>query len=75
IRRPRNAFICFRSAYVKAEKSESARPETINQTAMSCSAGAVWRGLSAEERRPYIVMAQEEKLEHALKYPDYRYTP
>ncbi|KAJ7513027.1 hypothetical protein B0H11DRAFT_1646391, partial [Mycena galericulata] len=73
IPRPRNAFICFRSAYVKAEKSVSVRPKSLDQTVMSCGAGDVWRGMSKEERLPYVTMAQREKEAHALKYPNYRY--
>ncbi|KAJ6586418.1 hypothetical protein DFH09DRAFT_977980, partial [Mycena vulgaris] len=75
IPRPRNAFICFRSAYVKAEKRVSARPGSLDQTVMSRGAADVWRGMDDTARFPYIRMAQEEKAEHALKYPNYRYSP
>ncbi|KAJ7195847.1 high mobility group box domain-containing protein, partial [Mycena haematopus] len=75
IRRPRNAFICFRSTYVKRQKSLTAQPGSLNQTDMSRGAAEVWRGMSAEERAPYILMAQEEKEEHTRKYPNYRYAP
>ncbi|KAJ7785218.1 hypothetical protein DFH07DRAFT_873114, partial [Mycena maculata] len=75
IPRPRNAFICFRSAYVKAEKRVSARPASIDQTVMSRGAADVWRGMSEDERLPYVEMAQTEKEAHQKKYPNYRYAP
>ncbi|KAJ6615103.1 high mobility group box domain-containing protein, partial [Mycena sp. CBHHK59/15] len=75
IPRPRNAFICFRSDYVKAEKRVSARPGSIDQTVMSCGAATAWRLMDDDERRPYIRQAQAEKEAHALKYPNYRYSP
>jgi hypothetical protein len=37
---------------------------------MSRSAADIWRGLSDKEREPYIFMAQQEKAEHARKYPN-----
>ncbi|KAJ7645121.1 hypothetical protein DFH06DRAFT_594600 [Mycena polygramma] len=75
IPRPRNAFICFRSEYVKAQKLASAQSGSVNQTVLSRGAADVWRELSAEEREPYTAMAHEEKEQHALKYPNYRYSP
>ncbi|KAJ7670580.1 hypothetical protein DFH06DRAFT_1178521 [Mycena polygramma] len=75
IPRPRNAFICFRSEYVKAQKLASAQSGSVNQTVLSRGAADVWRELSAEEREPYAAMAHEEKEQHALKYPNYRYSP
>ncbi|KAJ7174022.1 hypothetical protein C8R43DRAFT_634509 [Mycena crocata] len=75
IPRPRNAFICFRSAYVRAEKRAAARPGSLDQTVMSRGAGDVWRGMDDEERQPFIIMAAEEKKAHQIKYPDYEYRP
>ncbi|KAJ7803842.1 hypothetical protein B0H14DRAFT_2293107, partial [Mycena olivaceomarginata] len=57
--RPRNAFIFFRSRYVKEQK------EAVNQSVMSCRAGEVWRGMTRAERLPYVQRAQEEKQAHA----------
>ncbi|KAJ7185316.1 hypothetical protein C8R46DRAFT_1060108 [Mycena filopes] len=77
IPRPRNAFICFRSDYVKAQKNAAAnsKPKALDQTAMSCGAGDAWRKMDEGEREPYVLMALAEKAAHALKYPDYRYAP
>ncbi|KAF7324257.1 HMG box domain-containing protein [Mycena venus] len=73
--RPRNAFICFRSEYVKAQKAASAKPGSLNQTVLSRGAGAAWRALSDEEREPFVLMALREKEEHAIRYPNYQYAP
>lgn len=75
IPRPRNAFICFRSDYVKEQKIASARPGSLDQTVLSRGAAEVWRGMTEEERSPFLLMALHEKREHALRYPNYRYAP
>ncbi|KAJ7175633.1 high mobility group box domain-containing protein, partial [Mycena filopes] len=75
IPRPRNAFICFRSNYVQAQKTLVAEPKSLEQTAMSCSAGEAWRKMNEEQRQPYVLQALAEKAAHALKYPEYRYAP
>ncbi|KAJ7185326.1 hypothetical protein C8R46DRAFT_1060138 [Mycena filopes] len=71
IPRPRNAFICFRSDFVKAQKTAAAnsKPKALDQTAMSCGAGDAWRKMDEGEREPYVLMALAEKAAHALKYP------
>ncbi|KAK7040041.1 putative transcription factor SOX-14 [Favolaschia claudopus] len=72
--RPRNAFICFRSEFVRQAKLKgSSKPE--NQTCLSRDAADAWRGMNAEERRPHVLMALQEKREHALRYPNYKYAP
>ncbi|KAJ7153713.1 hypothetical protein C8R46DRAFT_835487, partial [Mycena filopes] len=73
IPRPRNAFICFRSDYVKAQKTLATEPKSLDQTAMSCGAGEAWREMNEEQRQPYVLQAQAEKAAHALKYPAFRY--
>ncbi|KAJ6562654.1 hypothetical protein B0H19DRAFT_881298, partial [Mycena capillaripes] len=75
IPRPRNAFICFRSEYVKAEKDLAAKSKTLDQTALSCDAAEAWRKMSEAEKEPFRLIAADEKKAHALKYPDYRYAP
>ncbi|KAJ7765330.1 hypothetical protein B0H16DRAFT_1687471 [Mycena metata] len=60
IPRPPNAFICFRSAYVKAQKEAAARSGS---------------NMNENEKFPYRLMAQDAKAAHTLKYPNYRYAP
>ncbi|KAJ7765308.1 hypothetical protein B0H16DRAFT_416062 [Mycena metata] len=75
IPRPPNAFICFRSAYVKAQKEAAARSGSVNQTVMSCGAAIVWKNMNENEKFPYRLMAEDAKAAHTLKYPNYRYAP
>ena len=70
--RPRNAFIIFRSHYYMRAK---ATQTGINQNSLSCAAASAWKALSDEEKRPYRRQAEEEKLIHYRKHPNYVYTP
>lgn len=73
IPRPRNAFILFRQKYhqlVLDELSEAkTNPEVLREL------GRRWRALSVEERAHWTNLAEEEKKNHAKRYPNYRYTP
>lgn len=73
IPRPRNAFILFRQKYhqlVLDELSEAkTNPEVLREL------GRRWRALLPEERDHWNTLAEEEKKNHAKKYPNYRYTP
>ncbi|GAA5853470.1 hypothetical protein JCM8547_002468 [Rhodosporidiobolus lusitaniae] len=74
IPRPRNAFILFRSHAV----SNGLIPKSMGITDhknISQIVGSVWRGLSDEERKEWDDLAQEEKRQHAEKYPEYRFQP
>jgi len=70
--RPRNAFIIFRSHYYMRAK---ATQTGINQNSLSCAAASAWKALSDDEKRPYRRQAEEEKLMHYRKHPNYVYTP
>jgi len=72
IPRPRNAFIIFRSHYYMRAK---ATQTGINQNSLSCAAASAWKALSDDEKRPYRRQAEEEKLMHYRKHPNYVYTP
>ncbi|KAK2461233.1 hypothetical protein APHAL10511_006760 [Amanita phalloides] len=72
IPRPRNAFIIFRSYYYLRAK---ATQTDINQNSLSCAAASAWKALSDEEKRPYRRQAEDEKLTHYKKHPNYVYTP
>ncbi|KAI0825244.1 high mobility group box domain-containing protein, partial [Trametes gibbosa] len=72
IPRPRNAFLIFRTdlgARVKANGVEH------DHRMISKILGKVWRALPAEEKAVYQKRAAEEKREHRLKYPNYRFSP
>ena len=77
IPRPRNAFIIFRCDYCQnyaLESKGSNRSPTPEKT-LSKRAGALWRTMSEEARRPYQEMAEQERITHALTYPNYKYRP
>lgn len=89
--RPRNAFILFRQHYHKIifkEQSEillknketppndevSVDSFKLNST-VSKAIGLKWKNLSEDERSHWVGLAEKEKIEHSLKYPDYKYVP
>ncbi|KAK0458463.1 uncharacterized protein EV420DRAFT_356824 [Desarmillaria tabescens] len=69
IPRPRNAFIFFRSHYLRLHKEED------NQNVISCAAGEAWHALSAEEKEPFRELAKKEKERYEEDYPGYSYSP
>lgn len=73
IPRPRNAFILFRQKYHQSVLDEST--ETKTNPEVSRELGRRWRALSRAEHDHWTNLAEEEKQNHAKKYPNYRYTP
>jgi len=73
IPRPRNAFILFRQKYHQSVLDEGNVIRTNPE--VSRELGRRWRALSAEEKNHWNNLANEEKKNHAKKYPGYRYTP
>ncbi|QEL57982.1 hypothetical protein CJJ09_000012 [Candidozyma auris] len=71
--RPRNAFILFRQKYHQSVLDESTEAKTNPE--VSRELGRRWRALSPQEREHWSNLAEEEKKNHAKKYPNYRYTP
>ncbi|CCO27820.1 Repressor ROX1 OS=Saccharomyces cerevisiae (strain ATCC 204508 / S288c) GN=ROX1 PE=1 SV=1 [Rhizoctonia solani AG-1 IB] len=72
IPRPRNAFILYRSWYVKQGFLSGIEND---HREISRIVGRIWRQMSAEEQDPWKTMAEEEKTEHARMYPGYKYSP
>lgn len=73
VRRPRNAFILFRSALVYQNKVPSAIQS--DHCAISRAAGNLWKSLNYEQRQPWVALAEREKENHKRNHPNYRYTP
>ncbi|PBK87507.1 hypothetical protein ARMGADRAFT_938769, partial [Armillaria gallica] len=69
IPRPRNAFIFFRSHYLRVHREEE------NQNVISCAAGEAWHALSAEGKEPFRELARLEKERYKEEYPWYNYSP
>ncbi|PWN47195.1 hypothetical protein IE53DRAFT_349604, partial [Violaceomyces palustris] len=73
IKRPRNAYILFRSHTV----SQGLIPQEVEKDHRNISRiiSHMWKSLPEEERRSWEEEALREKEEHRLKYPDYKYKP
>ncbi|KAK0217248.1 high mobility group box domain-containing protein, partial [Armillaria fumosa] len=73
IPRPRNAFIIFRCQFVH----QNCVPSSVerNNRNLSRITGFVWRGMTDFQKLPWKVLAEEEKIEHAILYPDYKFQP
>ncbi|KAI0046911.1 HMG-box, partial [Auriscalpium vulgare] len=79
IPRPRNAFIIFRCEYAPTHKRGTAgapvKGTPDSQKTLSGRAGEVWKSMSEAERAVYKARAEQEKVAHALRNPDYRFQP
>lgn len=73
IPRPRNAFILFRQKHHQSVLDEGSVIRTNPE--VSRELGRRWRALLADEKEHWNNLAEEEKKNHAKKYPGYRYTP
>ncbi|KAH9932860.1 uncharacterized protein B0H18DRAFT_669585 [Fomitopsis serialis] len=73
IPRPPNAFILFRSSFIRAEHI----PGKIegNHSALSKIIGKYWKALPREEREVWEAKAIVAQAEHRMKYPDWRFRP
>ncbi|KAF4623179.1 hypothetical protein D9613_002018 [Agrocybe pediades] len=73
IRRPRNAFMIFRSDFLQSRKIDQSIEHDHRH--VSRIVGHCWRMLSEQEKQTWYYKAEMEKLEHIKKYPNYRYSP
>ncbi|KAJ7052044.1 high mobility group box domain-containing protein, partial [Mycena amicta] len=77
--RPANAFICFRSRFIREQKAQLAAAGTdqprTQQTDWSRLAGDRWHAMSAFERQEYFDMSERIAREHKAMHPDYKYQP
>ncbi|CAE6444796.1 unnamed protein product [Rhizoctonia solani] len=72
IPRPRNAFILYRSWYVKEGFLSGVEND---HREISRIVGKIWKQLSTEEQESWKRRAENEKAEHARMYPNYKYSP
>ncbi|KAG5715911.1 Repressor ROX1 [Termitomyces sp. T112] len=73
IPRPRNAFMIFRSEFwagAKISKSVEHDHRHISRIVGHC-----WNQLTEEEKAVWRRRAEQEKIEHQIKYPGYRFSP
>ncbi|EIN08125.1 hypothetical protein PUNSTDRAFT_143817 [Punctularia strigosozonata HHB-11173 SS5] len=73
IPRPPNAFILFRSSFIKSQHVRS-EVET-NHSTLSKIIGITWQNLPADERRIWQAKARAALDEHKRKWPSYAFRP
>ncbi|TFK65210.1 hypothetical protein BDN72DRAFT_860794 [Pluteus cervinus] len=73
IPRPPNAFILFRSSFIKSQHVSN-KVET-NHSTLSKIIGLTWQNLPLEERQIWHHKAKVALSEHKLKFPDYAFRP
>ncbi|KAK2464147.1 hypothetical protein APHAL10511_003840 [Amanita phalloides] len=73
IPRPPNAFILFRSSFIKSQHV-SAEVET-NHSTLSKIIGMTWQSLPEDERQAWHAKARIALAEHRRKFPKYTFRP
>ncbi|KJA25146.1 hypothetical protein HYPSUDRAFT_113282, partial [Hypholoma sublateritium FD-334 SS-4] len=73
IPRPPNAFILFRSSFIKSQHV-STEVET-NHSTLSKIIGLTWSNMPEEERKVWHLKAKEALDEHKRKFPKYAFRP
>ncbi len=73
IPRPPNAFILFRSSFIKS-RHVSTEVET-NHSTLSKIIGLTWQNMPHEERQFWHSKAKLAQAEHKRKFPDYAFRP
>ncbi|KAJ2913024.1 hypothetical protein MD484_g7380, partial [Candolleomyces efflorescens] len=71
--RPRNAFMIFRSAFCSEQKVN--RDIERDHRHISRIAGHYWNQMPEEEKDVWRRKADQEKVEHEVKHPGYRFCP
>ncbi|KAI4526747.1 hypothetical protein K523DRAFT_230934 [Schizophyllum commune Tattone D] len=73
IPRPPNAFIIFRSSFIKAHKVSKAIENS--HANLSKIVAAAWKQLPPAERTYWYSRAADATKEHHLRFPDYQFQP
>jgi hypothetical protein len=73
IPRPPNAFILFRSSFIRSQRV-SPDVETSHST-LSKIIGLTWQNLPADERRVWHAKARQAVEEHRRQFPQYAFRP
>ncbi|KAF9970306.1 hypothetical protein BGZ65_011230, partial [Modicella reniformis] len=68
IPRPPNSFLIYRKEHAKAYKG-------LVATELSTKLAEAWNNETGECRAHYARLAEKAKKEHAIRYPNYKFTP
>jgi len=72
IKRPLNPFMVW--SQIERQKMTQKTPD-LHHAGISKHLGKRWRGLTQQERKPYIEEAERLRVLHIMEYPDYKYQP
>nr|XP_045604482.1 transcription factor Sox-10-like isoform X2 [Procambarus clarkii] len=72
VKRPMNAFMVWAQ---EARRKLSCSHRQVHNAELSKSLGRIWRGMTEEQKRPFIERADHLRRKHKQEYPDYKYQP
>jgi len=77
VKRPPNSFILWSSdqRYIRNIINKNKSTSKLNNAILSKLLGDEWVNVSEEIKLKYKLKADERKLEHKIKFPDYKYRP
>ena len=55
--------------------THSYKPTELHNAEISRLLGTKWRGLTEEQRRPFVDQSNWLRMQHARNFPDYKYQP
>ncbi|KAK0458264.1 uncharacterized protein EV420DRAFT_1245792, partial [Desarmillaria tabescens] len=63
----------FRCDFIRQKRV----PPSVERNTRNLSriAGSLWKNMTSLEKQPWKMLAEQEKIEHAVRYPDYKYQP
>nr|XP_027226033.1 transcription factor SOX-8-like isoform X1 [Penaeus vannamei] len=72
VKRPMNAFMVWAQ---EARRRLSCSHRQVHNAELSKSLGRIWRGMTEDQKRPFIERADHLRRKHKQEYPDYKYQP
>ena len=72
VKRPMNAFMLWSQSQRRAMSEQHPK---MRNSEISTQLGKRWKMMTDAERKPFQDQSAELRAQHALRYPDYKYTP